>query len=737
MVFTGRVQGVGFRPFVWRLAKAFDIAGWVRNEGANVRLFAEGAEENLVRFQNAILQAERPIEPRLLTSEDCPLRHHDVFVIASSSGEGKVGLVPKDVAPCPACTAELFTPSERRYRYPFIACAECGPRYSALYRLPYDRKNSTMALFPFCADCSAEYHNPENRRFHAEMIACPQCGPKWWLSWQNEDYQGATALEKALLLLEEGLVLAVKGIGGYHLLADATSCTTVARLRNYKKRPQKPLAILVKDLAMAAKLAILPDDTSLLVGEERPIILLPKLEQAPLAENVAPGLDSLGLMLPPTPLLLLLAHDFDKPLVATSANVSSAPMIYDNTEILQYVSDAIFNHDRPMVRPLDDAVVLYDMDTSLPVRPGRGMAPALISAPYPFAHDVLALGGEDKVALALGASQQIVLSEHIGHLANLETFDRFLRQVLSFPSLFGCKPQLYIADAHPGYASHQWLQESALPARFVLHHHAHAAGAYFAAGFTEAALVFTWDGTGFGADGTIWGGEAFVGMPGQWQRFASILPFALPGGEAAIKEPYRVAYALLHQAGLTLETSFPHAENLKAMLEQKVNTPESSAIGRLFDAVAVLLGLGEKASFDAELAMKLEALAKQQTVEPMKLPVTLMKPEMNASLPSDGLLLDWRNVLPFLVDEKILPQTRAFAFHAWLADFMLMVAQKARHVCGIEEVAFSGGVFQNTLLLRLAKARLGADHFRVVMPGPIAVNDAGLAIGQLLEVCHG
>jgi hydrogenase maturation protein HypF len=737
MTLSGRVQGVGFRPYVLRLAKHYGIAGWVRNEGTKVRILAEGEENQLRCFQADLLRAPKPAAPFLECCDPHPCSDYIGFAVFSSAGAGEVGMVPKDAAPCPQCVKELFDVNDRRYRYPLIACAQCGPRYSALYRLPYDRRHSSMAPFPLCAHCAREYHDHLNRRFHAEMIACPHCGPKWWLDWQSNRYSGEKALLKAIALLNAGLVIAVKGVGGYHLLADAMAEKAVARVRTYKKRPQKPLAIMVKDRAMAEALAVWPEDDDDWKDEACPIVLLPKQAHAALAPNVAPGLDHIGLMLPPTPLLLLLAHDFARPLVATSANFSDAPIIYANTEMLQYVCDAVFDHERPIIHPLDDALVLWHDAGMLPIRLGRGLAPLLLPSRACFAKPWLALGGEDKVTLALGAKEQMIVSAHIGHLADADTWARFVQQLETFPRFFGVSPQQYIADAHPGYVSHQWLKATGMPAAFVFHHRAHAASAYFAAGFSEKALVFTWDGSGFGEDGTLWGGEAFVGFPGCWQRFASLLPFTLPGAEAAIKEPFRVAYALAKAADLTLDIAFPHEEALDLMWQKKINTPQTSAVGRLFDAIAVILGLGMKASFEAELALKLESLARKEENSRLKTAISVLSPGAGSSLPKEGLLLDWRPLLPFFADDSIAPGARAFAFHAMLADFILAVAKRARAVFDVEQVAFSGGVFQNTLLLRLACAKLRAAHFMVAMPKTIPVNDAGIAIGQLLEVLHG
>jgi hydrogenase maturation protein HypF len=737
LLLSGRVQGVGFRPFVYRLAQSLHLCGWVRNRVGRVEIHIEGDADSLQAFKQQLFQQAPALAvPRLESCTPAGLKALPGFSIRESVATGSVQIhVPPDLFTCGACLAELYTPADRRWHYPFINCTQCGPRYTLIRSMPYDREATTMAGFALCAQCRTEYTNPADRRFHAEPVACPACGPTLAYHSGSERCQGnAPALQACLTALRTGCIVAVKGIGGYHLMCDARDDTAIRRLRTCKPRPHKPLAVLFP-ASPAAPLQYLeqqvrlsPAQAELLLSPARPIVLAQRLPTCDLPEMLAPGLDELGVMLPYSPLHHLLLNEFGGPLVATSANISGEPVLTDNAEVearLKHVADAFLHHDRPIARPADDPVYRELQGRPRLLRAGRGTAPLEQELPFRLAQPVLATGGHMKNTIALAWDERIVVSPHIGDMGNARSLAVFEQTVADLQALYGVTATTLLCDAHPGYATSRWAVRSGLPVQRIFHHQAHAAAACAGATGSGDWLVFTWDGVGYGEDGTLWGGEALCGRPGAWRRFASLRPFYLPGGERAGREPWRSAAALCWETGYTWPGLPQDAVLARHAWERRLNTPQTTAAGRLFDAAAALTGLCQVASFEGQGPMLLEAVCGQEEVEPVRLPL----------LPAaSGLwVCDWEPLLPALLDASRPAALRAACFHASLAHALLAQALLARESHGIERIGLSGGVFQNRVLTETACRLLAAAGFYVTLPALIPVNDAGISYGQVIE----
>jgi len=647
--------------------------------------------------------------------------------------------VPPDFFCCPDCLAELAAPGDRRHGYAFINCTQCGPRYTLIEALPYDRVNTTMQEFPLCAACRGEYENPLDRRFHAEPVACPQCGPHLrFVPAQGEAAHGAGddgALAAAVAVLRAGQVLAVKGIGGYHLLCDARSAAAVARLRQRKRRPDKPLAVMypwrgADGLALlAAGFELEPAARAALLDPARPIVLLRAKPQLDLAPQVAPGLREVGVLLPYSPLHQLLLGQFDGPVVATSGNVSGEPVLIDADAAaarIAGVADAFLHHDRRIVRPADDSVVRVIAGRARPLRLGRGMAPLELELPRALPQPVLAVGGHLKATVALAWGQRVVVSPHIGDMGTLRSEQVFAQVAADLQRLYDVRAARVLCDAHPDYATSRWARAGGLPFDTVLHHHAHSAALVTEHGCQdETAIVFAWDGVGLGGDGTLWGGETFVGRPGAWVRRASLRPFHLPGGDKAGRAPWRSAAALYWEMGEDCPVPVPDPI-VRDAWRRRLNAPQSSAAGRLFDAAAaVVLGVAET-SFEGQGPMWLEAIAGPAG----EFPQLAWQPDA-----ADGLLrLDWAPLMAWLRDKAALAAaTRAGAVHAALAAAIVAAAEVLRQESGCNVVGLTGGVFQNRLLAELATDQLGERGFRVLLATAVPPNDGGLSYGQVAE----
>ncbi|QMU69631.1 carbamoyltransferase HypF [Streptacidiphilus sp. P02-A3a] len=750
----GVVQGVGFRPFVYTLATGLGLAGHVTNTSQGVLVEVEGAESAVALFCARIVDRTPPLA--VVESVD----HHELspaggsgFAILASSGDGSAAtLVPPDVATCADCLAELSDPADRRYRHPFVSCVNCGPRFSIVTGLPYDRAHTTMAHLPMCPDCAREYADPADRRFHAQPVACHACGPRLRLLG-GATAPGADPIAAARGLLADGAILAVKGLGGYHLACDATDPAAVARLRQRKHRGDKPFALMARSPADIEPLAGIDQaERALLTGPVRPIVLLRRRPRTHAElRGVAPGSPDLGFVLPYTPLHhLLLGLPGDPPgprlLVMTSGNVSGEPIVTDDGEALDrlaHLADAWLTHDRPIQVPCDDSVVRVCDGEQLTLRRSRGCAPLPITLPLPV-RPALAVGGDLKNTLCLGRGRHAWLSAHIGDMDDLATQRAFERAERQLESITGVHPELLAADRHPGYRSAQWAQRErgGRPLVRVQHHHAHIASAMAEHGLDGARRVIgvAFDGTGYGDDGAIWGGEILLADYDGYQRFTRLGYVPLPGGDATVRRPYRMALAHLHAAGIPWTADLPctaacppdELRLLKQQLARGLNCVPTSSMGRLFDAVSALAGVCQLAGYEAQAAVELEAAALRAGPDD--------GPGYAFGLaPGDGadpvLVADPGPVLAAIAAEVragVPAALIAARFHRAIAELVRRGCALARERHGLDTVALTGGVFGNALLSTACAAALAADGFTVLRHRRVPPNDGGLALGQLM-----
>lgn len=737
IVIAGRVQGVGFRPFVSRLAHEYCLAGWVRNRSGLVEIEVEGSTEALQAFQAALVHRAPPLaQPELPRVSPIVPQGLSQFIIQHSAvGESSDAHIPPDYFVCDDCLAEMKNPAERRYRYPFINCTQCGPRYTLIDRLPYDRPNTAMVNFEFCADCHDEYSNPQDRRYHAQPLACAHCGPG--LTFRKPGFadinDNEAALAECLLQLRQGMIVAIKGVGGFHLICDASLSSPVNTLRRRKLRPDKPLAVLVPwsgddGLAWARQLADLePSEEQSLRSPQRPIVLVSKKTNALLAEAIAPDLGEFGLMLPYSPLHHLLADGYGKPLVATSANLSGEPVLTDEQEVEQRlgkVADAFLHHNRPIRRPADDSVMRRIAGKIRPIRIGRGLAPLEMPLPFKLEKPILAVGADLKNTVALGFRNRVVISPHIGDLGSLRSAVVFEQVIADLQKLYDVQAEMLVCDAHPGYHSSHWARTQPLPVMPVYHHHAHASALAGEHGLEGEILIFTWDGTGYGEDGTIWGGEALLGSPGSWRRVGSLRPFHLPGGDKAAREAWRVALSLCLEQQLDWADCPEEAGLLGQIWKRRINCPQTSSAGRLFDAAASLMGVAHHSSYEGHAAMKLEAVSRAHAKR-VVLPVTQQA--------SSVLVSDWGPLLPLLMDQRLSFAERGSIFHASLAGTIADQAKGLRDCYGVNRVGLSGGVFQNRILTEQTLALLQDLGFEAYLHANIPSGDGGISFGQLIE----
>lgn len=741
LVVTGRVQAVGFRPFVYRLAHAHGIRGWVCNTGGSVTIHAEGPETAVERFREGLSGEAPPLaRPRIEQVVPLPAEGHDSFELRPSHDHAEAGVhVPPDQFACDDCLAEVRDPAARRYRYPFINCTQCGPRYTIIHGMPYDRPRTTMAAFELCADCHAEYTDPLDRRFHAQPLACPACGPQ--LIWRAGEVTlpgNEPALAACRESLAAGGIVAVRGIGGYHLICDATDAGAVDRLRRRKQRPDKPLAVMVPEhgddgLDGARALAIV--DTAAaeqLRNPMRPIVLVSPRADGVLAPGIAPGLDEVGLMLPYSPLHHLLLGDFGGPLVATSGNLSGEPVLTEPGEAehrLGAVADAFVHHDRPIERPADDPVYRVIGRRARPLRLGRGNAPLERDLPVALATPTLAVGAFLKNTVALGWDRRAVVSPHLGDLESPRARQLLARVVADLQQLYGVQARAVACDAHPGFPNSRWARDSGLEVIEVLHHEAHASALAGELGIGEDMLVFTWDGVGYGADGDIQGGEALLGSPGSWRRAGSLRRFRLPGGDAAAIQPWRTALSLAWETGTSWRPAGGTPDPLLHQAwERGINAPPTSAAGRLFDGASALCGLISNASFEGQGPALLEAAAADDS----GIEAVALAHECDV----DGIWrIDWAPLVALMMDGARPLAERSAVFHASLAGAL---AEQARRITPPEvgRIGLAGGVFQNRRLCAAARKALTAAGYEVVMPRELPVNDAAISYGQLVEAAY-
>lgn len=695
-VVRGIVQGVGFRPFVYGIARRQELCGFVLNDGEGVVIEVEGDAAAVERFARALVEDAPPlaqvdsVEARLLE----PLGETE-FLIRVSEARGSAALIPADVATCDDCLRELFDPRDRRHRYPFINCTQCGPRFTIVTGVPYDRPLTTMAGFPLCADCRLEYEDPGNRRFHAEPIACPVCGP-----------QVTMPIEDAAGLLRDGAIVAVKGLGGYHLACDAANETAVARLRARKLREDKPFALMTNEPELLAELGA--DEAALLSSRERPIVLLRARADAPVAPSVAPGTPWLGLMLPYTPLHQLLLAELSGALVLTSGNRSDEPIAYEDDEArerLGGIADAFLAHDRPIHRRCEDSVVR----AAYPVRRSRGYVPGALRLPVAASRTIVAAGAELKSTFCVARGAQAFLSPHLGDLDSELAYRAFLTDLELYLAMLGAELEVVAHDLHPEYLATKWALEQDAEHVSVQHHHAHAAACLAEHGETAPALALVFDGTGYGTDGTLWGGELLRCDLSAFERLAHLEPVPLPGGEAAIREPWRVAAAHLAQAGRPVP--FERWELVRHAL--KVNAPLSSGMGRLFDAVAAVLGVRETVTYEGQAAIELELLAGDTRAQPY-----------------DWSLGRGSDLVALVHDDLAAGRPRAELAAAFHETIAAAAAEACAGTAGPGLVVLSGGTFQNLRLLDSTRRRLEEHGFRVLSHRLVPPNDGGISYGQ-------
>ncbi|HFC98161.1 MAG TPA: carbamoyltransferase HypF [Thermosulfurimonas dismutans] len=743
----GRVQGVGFRPFLVRLARRLALSGEVRNVPEGVEVFITGEEKNLRAFLSA-LRAEAPPLSRIrrISVRSFPEAFSGEFKARKSSAGPPATYVSPDVATCPECLSEIFSPEDRRFGYPFTTCTDCGPRYTVIEALPYDRERTSMRDFPQCPDCLREYRDPASRRFHAETNACPVCGPRILiLSRDGEKVEAPNPWEFVIRSLREGAIWALKGLGGFHLACDAENESAVRELRARKHRPRKPFAVMVRDLETARDLAELtPEEAAALTSRRAPIVLSRKKKPFPLAESVAPGIYLVGLMLPYTPLHhLLLSLWPGKALIMTSGNLSGEPLCFENREALSRLSgiaDFFLLHDRRIVNPLDDSVVRFSGKTRIVLRRARGLAPDPLPLPRKKS-GLLGTGAFLKNTFALTRNEEAFLSPHLGDLESVATLSLWKRTLKSYEHLFSVKPRGLVADLHPDYLSTRLAEEMAqskgLPLFRLQHHAAHA---YSALGERAGgrALALVLDGAGLGTDRTIWGGEVLLLEGPCFRRLARLRPFELPGGEAAEREPWRVALALLlklfvpDEARRILLSRVPELSEEKIrlveiQLARGLNVPRTSSAGRLFEALAVILGCGSANSYEGELALRLEGLAAEAEEEEGEGYLVEFDPSSGTIPPEAFLTAALRDLKRGVPRELI-----ARRFHLGLARALSRAAAELSRLNGIQEVALSGGCFQNAIFLEIVKRALSARGLKPVFSEEVPPNDGGISYGQVV-----
>lgn len=735
----GVVQGVGFRPFIFRLARDCGLTGWVFNTSGGVEIEVEGIGESIDRFLDGLVRDAPPlahIEGLRVTSASP--NGYTSFEIRESQQDAGYQLISPDIATCRDCAAEIFDPRDRRYRYPFTNCTNCGPRFTIISDIPYDRPNTTMSKFRMCEACRKEYEDPLNRRFHAQPNACPVCGPKVWLENASGERVGCDdVIREAARLLATGSILAIKGLGGFHLACDAYSEEAVNTLRKRKGRPDKPLAVMMRHLDDVKKECFCDEEeAALLLSPNAPIVLLRSREDSRIAQNVAPGNNYLGAMLAYTPLHHLLLSDFAGPLVMTSGNITEEPIAKGNEEAqrrLKGLADYFLLHDRDIHSSYDDSVYMVTEKKPQPVRRARSYAPFPITLPF-GSIPLLAVGAQEKNSFCLTRDQYAFVSQHIGDLESIETLEHFAETVDLYKRLFRIKPELIAHDLHPDYLSTRYALEikGELPIIGVQHHHAHIASCMVDNGITAPVIGVAFDGSGFGPDGTVWGGEFIIARLDGFERVGRIEPLPMPGGELAIKKPYRLAIAYLlrlldHVPELPFARGISEEERglIIRQLQQGINTPLTSSCGRLFDAVSAMLNIRKAITFEGQAAIELEMLSRQSgDAESYAYGLTEhdgMR-EVRVAPLFDAILRDIEAGTPV---EEI-----GLRFHETIARLTRDVVKRLARETGISCVALSGGCFQNRLLLRRTLPLLQEAGLDVLLHRQVPCNDGGIALGQ-------
>lgn len=732
----GQVQGVGFRPFVFNLASAFQLSGFVQNTMAGLVIEVEGDDERVNQFLNN-LQNDHPQGATIETSDitQLPLAGFKDFQILPSEVEAvPSAIIPPDLATCPECLQEIFSKRNRRYLYPFTNCTHCGPRYSILRVLPYDRPNTSMDAFNMCKKCHEEYTTPRDRRFHAQPNTCPECGPQLYLCNQSGEYisQKQAALEAVVRALRQGQIVAVKGLGGFHLMVDAGREDAVARLRLRKHRDAKPFAVMFPSVAQIREHCFVSSrEEALLASGAAPIVLLTKKSKSleRLALSIAPQNPYLGVLLPYTPLHHILLNLLNAPVVATSANLSDEPICFTDEEAFERlagIADLFLTHNRPIVRPVEDSVVRIIKGETYFIRRSRGYAPLPVYVQEPSSK-ILAVGGQMKNTVALKVGVSVFVSQYLGDLANRESQASFLNTITDLRQVYPHVFDAVACDAHPDYASTRWAEEQRIPIIKTQHHHSHAVACMAEHGL-EKALGIIWDGTGLGDDETIWGGEFLLATLNGYERVAHLRPFSLPGGEAAIEDNRRIAIGLLRQMSKDLKEFLdlpvlrdfsPAALKISGqMLTQNFNSPVTSSMGRLFDGVSALLGLCSRVSYEGQAAVALE---------------NALEPDFDFSLYPwkihSGRVIDWEPMLWSMIEDlrnRVKISTISFKFHRTLVEMAVEVVKDI----AMPDVVLSGGCFQNKFLLEHMIDRLSEEGFKTYWHRQVPANDGGLSLGQ-------
>ena len=734
----GIVQGVGFRPFVYNLAVKHGLSGWVTNTSGGVIIEVEGHNQQLNDFRQKLSSEAPPlsliadIREQILT----PNGDIDFRIKATDRSEHVQTLISPDAAVCPDCLGEMKDPANRRFRYPFINCTNCGPRYTIIKSIPYDRPFTTMAPFTMCPECQREYEDPGDRRFHAQPNACPVCGPKLMLlDAHGQPILCDDPIEQTMALIREGRIGAIKGLGGFHLAVDAGNDSAVRKLRKRKARDEKPFALMVKDLETVKKLSEISEEEARFIESPRaPILLLKRREKTPVADAVAPGNDRLGVMLPYTPLHHLLFDFEPSVLVMTSANLSEEPICIDNNEALDRltgIADFFLVHDRDIHLRSDDSVWIQLSGKARPIRRSRGFVPqpVFVESTGPT---VLGVGAELKNTICLLKEDQAIVSQYIGDLKNLEALNFFEQTVDHLQTIFEDKPELVVADDHPQYLSSQWAKSQKLaPVLTIQHHHAHLASLLAEHQFSEPAIGVILDGTGLGTDGQIWGGEVLVGTIAKVRRMGRLEPMPLPGGDSAIKNPWRIAVAYLEA---TFGSDFPDLpflknhdfEPVRELVRKQVNTPLTTSCGRLFDAVAAMTGGCATIRYEAQAAIEFMQICESELESVYEPQIVEMDDIYSISVKElvKAVVNDIRAGIPA---KKI-----SARFHRFVGDSYLSLAEKISAETGIKTVGFSGGVFQNQVLLESMVPAFEAKGFQVLTHEQVPCNDGGIALGQAM-----
>ncbi len=740
----GVVQGVGFRPFVYQLATQHNLKGWVCNTSEDVQIEIEGEEASIEQFLHELPEKAPPLARiENITVSRHPPAHYDKFEIRHSiTQQGKYQLISPDIATCPECLREILNPNDRRYRYPFTNCTNCGPRFTIIEDIPYDRKKTTMRHFPMCPRCQQEYEDPLNRRFHAQPNACPVCGPQLKLVDANGNpVPSSDIITTTSQLLKEGKIVAVKGLGGFLLACDATNEATVKLLRTRKQRPSKPLAVMVASLdEVKQHCYVNNEEERLLTSPTSPIVLLRWKPGSTIVSAVAPSLIYLGVMLPYTPLHHLLLRETGLPLVMTSGNLSEEPIAKDNDEALRRLSgiaDYFLIHNRDIYARYDDSVTMVERGTAQLIRRARGYAPHPIPLKYQ-SQQILGCGAEEKNTFCLTKDNYAFLSQHIGDMENLETMEHFTTTISLYQRLFRIEPKIIAHDLHPEYLATKYATELAAQSPDIAlvpvqHHHAHIASCLVDNGVGEPVIGVSFDGTGYGTDGNIWGGEFIIADLCQFTRMGHLEYLPLPGGALAIKKPYRIAAGYLLWLFPHQDLPYLHGldkqevEIVKRQLARKINCPLTSSCGRLFDAVSALLGVRSEIDYEAQAAIELEMLAYSAPGETAHYPFTIIE--------QDGVnIITLKELLGAIIHDlqnSVDQATIAARFHNTIAQMILQLCQLISAKAGIKQVALSGGVFQNRLLLRKTTALLESAGLPVLTHRQVPSNDGGISLGQV------